>query len=597
MTVTRASRVTLIASRWPKTTIVYALGLASSLASALALLSIRGPLDPLKVLIVSLVCIWMPALTFSIVQSLILRSKIMSLRRSISNVSALLFFVLLASIVSLIAHVLGATISIEEAIIIGVILATSLNTMIIRYMTGSSLAVCGATSLIWPALTLIALNIALGTSLSRIDYVKVPVMLAFMMVPAIVISKSIDKIGEELVGLSAKKIFRAYVMNWLVGAKEDLERLFNHIGVSSEVTCNFLYILGPQNLIKGIVAIPYIHPGPLRNLGSSSLPSDLISVLESNYKATSISFHGFVTHASDITCSSDYRKFLDQVAKSVGKQSIMLLSGFSSPLIRVNVNNLSVGCQVIKGVPMVFVSGEDKGIEDMPEELRLRIEDKVKKVYGVKPILINAHNLYDEHVEVNFNEIEKGVMEAIDLALKASSDDPIEMGISRVDPPHRDGSYGLGNAGIGVLTIGFRGLRYCYIVFDANNANKEFRGAIRSMVKEMGYSDCEVFTTDNHFVVHLRGVRAKRGYHIMGERIKAEDLSEIVREALKRAETSMQEANVAYSELTMRAHVLGSVGYRSIESLVDRAIKTFKRLGASTYGVALMLLITLCALT
>ncbi|MHC1628214.1 MAG: DUF2070 family protein, partial [Candidatus Nezhaarchaeales archaeon] len=245
----------------------------------------------------------------------------------------------------------------------------------------------------------------------------------------------------------------------------------------------------------------------------------------------------------------------------------------------------------------VFVSGDVVGVEDIPEKLRIEIENEVEKAYGVKPILINAHNSYEENPRMDFEKLKKGVMDAIGLAFKSSSHDPIRIGIGRVKPAHYGKSYGLGDAGIGALIVEFKGLKYCYLMIDANNADKEFRSTIRSMVKSLGYSDCELFTTDNHSIVHLKGVKAKRGYYILGEKIKAKELSDAVKRALEEAEANLRDADVVYKTVKVKTHVLGDIGHKSIEDLIDQAVQKFRSLGLTTYGLALIASILFCALT
>jgi len=285
------------------------------------------------------------------------------------------------------------------------------------------------------------------------------------------------------------------------------------------------------------------------------------------------------------------------VVKALSQQLDPPLSGPSSRLVRINVDGLSIGCQIIKGLPLVFVSGDEVGVEDIPEKLRIEVENEVEKAYGIKPILINAHNSYEENPRMNFEKLKREIINAIGLALKESSYDPIKIGISRVELSHYGKSYGLGDAGIGALIMAFRGLKYCYLVVDANNADKEFRSAIRSMVKSLGYDDCELFTTDNHSIVHLKGVKAKRGYYILGEKIKAEELSTTIKEVLKEAEANLCDAEIVHKVVKASAHILGDVGHKSIENLVDQAIRKFKSLSLMTYGLALVASLLLCALS
>ena len=578
MRATKGSEAGVIASGWPRATVISLIGLISALLSAFILSLISSTISPSSALIMGISAIWAPSIAFAVLQSVVIGGGIMNVRRSITNTSILLTLILLTSLLSLALNKLGLDISINEAVLIGASLAASFNALIYRYMTGKSLAISGGLSVIWPLLIMACLNYTIHAGLMDISPAKILTILIIMALPAMAMSRGIDKLGEKLVGISAKRVFRAYVTNLLTGAREDLEYVFNHVSVKSKVKCNILRILDNTNKLRGLIAIPYVHPGPLKNIGSSSLPSDLMSTLESRYNVKTLVFHSFTTHASDITSTHDYQSFLNQVLQSIATQGEML-TGPSSPLIRVKEHGLSIGCQVIKGMPILFVSGEDIGVEDLPEDLRLKIENEAKELYGLKPLLINAHNSYEENPMMNVESLKASALKAMGLALSRLVQEPLRMGISRISVNRYGKSHGLGDGGIGALVIELGGLKYCYLVIDANNADREFRLKVKEKIMSMGFNDCELFTTDNHTIVNVRGVKAKRGYYILGEKIKADDISDLIEKAVREAKQNMCEAKIVHNTIEAEAHVLGDIGHRNIESLMEQAVKTFRSLG------------------
>lgn len=594
---TKGSRAGVLASGWPRTAIVCLVGFASSILSALLLVALRNPIDAFHVFLLGIAGIWLPAILFSIFQSIIIGSGVMDLKRGLSNVSALMTFILLISIIGTVVRLFVVTISTEELIIIGTSLAASLNALVYRYMTGKSLAITISLSMIWPIITVVAVSLILGIDVIEVEISKLLLVLVMMALPAIVLSEGIDRVSEKLVGMCSKRVFRAYITNWLTGVKGDLEAVFNHIGMDSEVSCNLLFAFDREGTLRGIISIPQVHPGPLRNIGSSSLPSDLVSVIESNRNVRSIVFHGFATHASDITSSEDYKEFLEHVKKVIEKPSAMTTNGPSSYLVRIDVGGRSVGCQLIRGVPLIFVSGNEKGIEDVPEPIRVAVERDIEKIYGVKPVLVNAHNLYEGEVQLDPEELKKGILKAVELAFKTSSYDTIKIGLGRAEQLYFNENHGIGASGIRVLVTEFKGSKFCYVVIDANNATRDFRDSLRATLKSLGFSDCEIFTTDNHTIVHLRGVRSKRGYYVLGEKVKVEDILCYVERAIKEAEEGLFEAKIAHEEVRVKAHVLGYNGYRSIENLMDQAVERFKNLSVISYGLALAISLLLCGLT
>ncbi|MEM4575999.1 MAG: DUF2070 family protein [Candidatus Nezhaarchaeales archaeon] len=594
---TKGSRAGVLTSGWPRTAIICLVGFASSILSALMLAALRDPVDALYIFLLGIVGIWLPAIVFSIFQSIIIGGGVMNLKRGLSNISALMTFILLTSIIGTVIRLFVVTISTEELIIIGTSLAASLNALVYRYMTGKSLAITISVSTIWPIISLVTISIILGVNVIDVGGSKLLLVLALMALPAIALSEGIDRVSEKLVGMCSKRVFRAYITNWLTGVKRDLEAVFNHIGTDSEVSCSLVFALDQEGTLRGIISVPQVHPGPLRNIGSSSLPSDLVSIIESNRNIKSIVFHGFATHASDITSSEDYREFLEHVKKAIAKPPTSTVNGPSSYLIRIDVGGRSVGCQLIRGTPLIFVSGEEKGIEDIPESVRAAVERDIEKIYGVKPILINAHNLYEEEVHLDPEKLKEGILKAVELAFKTSSYDAIKVGLGKAEQLYFNENHGIGSSGIRVLVTEFKGSKFCYVVIDANNASREFRSSLRTALKSLSFSDCEIFTTDNHTIVHLKGVRSKRGYYVLGEKVNVEDILDHVKRAIKEAEEGLFEAKVAYQEIKVKAHVLGDNGYRSIETLMDQAVERFKNLSIISYGLALAASLLLCGLT
>jgi len=587
----------LLASGWPRTAVVCFIGLVSSILSALLLVAMEGRLSALEALMLGIVGLWLPALAFSLLQALLLDGEVMNFRRGLNNFSALVSLALLVYVLGYAAHLVGVKPSTKELVIIGTSLAASLNALVHRYTTGRSMAITGAVSILWPLLTLVIASTVLRLEIVEADCAKLLLIFSITLLPAVATSKSIDKLSEELVGVSSKKAFRAYATNWFMGIREELESFFNSLGIDSRASCDLLFLLGRGGGVKGVVVVPQVHPGPIRNVGSSSLPSDVVLALESSLNARAVAFHGFVTHASDITSSEDYRNLLDQVERAALRQPSALIRGPSSRLVRVEVDGLSVGCQLVNGIPIAFVSGDRKGIDDVPESVRANVERAVKEAYGVKPLLINAHNSYEEDPDVDFEKVEKGVLRAIGMAFENSSYDPVKIGVGASKNADLSEVRGVGPSGVRALVVEFQGSKSCYVVVDANNASKGFRDAVRSAVKSMGYEDCELFTTDNHAVVHLRGVRSGRGYYVLGEKTSFEALFSALKAAISEAEKDLSEVDVALKEVTVEARVLGDSAYKNIETLVYRAIQKFRDLGLTGYGLAVISSLLLCGLT
>ena len=595
MGATKGSRAGVLASGWPRTAVVCSAGLVSSTLSALLLVAMEGRFNALEALMLGIIGLWLPALAFSLLQISLLGGEVMNFRRGLNNFSALVSLALLVYILGYVVHLIGVKLSAKELALIGTSLAASLNALVHRYITSRSIAMTGTISILWPLLTLVVVSAVLRVEIVEVDYAKLLLVFSIMLLPAVIISKSIDELSERLVGVNSKKAFRAYATNWFMGVREELESFFNSLSVDSKVSCDLLFLLGPGG-VRGVVVVSQVHPGPLKNVGSSSLPSDVVLALEPSLNARAVAFHGFVTHASDIISSKDYRNLLELVKKAALRRPSTVFRGPSSRLVRVEVDGLSVGCQLVNGIPIVFVSGDKKGINDVPESVRTSVEQAVKEAHGIKPLLINAHNSYEEYPDIDFKKLEREILKAVDVAFENASYEPVKIGIGASRSADLSEVRGVGSSGVRALVVEFQGSKSCYIVVDANNASKGFRDAIRSIVKSMGYEECELFTTDNHAVVHLRGVRSGRGYYVLGEKADIEAILSALKAAIAEAEKNLSEVDVALEEVTVQARVLGDSAYKNIETLVYKAVQKFRDLGLTGYGLAVILSLLFCGL-
>jgi len=572
-------------------------GLASSILSAFLLVAVEKRSDALEALMLGIAGLWLSALAFSLFQAPLLSGGVMNFKRILNNFSALATLALSVYVLGYAARLIGLEISAKELALVGTSLAASINALVHRYIADRSIAITGTISVLWPLLTLVIVSTILRVEIVEADYAKLLLAFSFMLLPAVAISRSIDKLSEKLVGMSSRKAFKAYATNWFMGVREELESFFNNLSKDSTVSCDLLFLLGPSGEMKGVVVVPQVHPGPLRGFGSSSLPSDVVLALESSLNARTIVFHGFVTHASDITSSEDYRNLLEQLKKAVSRGPGAAIRGPSSRLMRVEVDGLSVGCQLVNGIPMAFVSGDKKGIDDVPESVRARVEQSVRRAYGVKPLLINAHNSYEEDSSLDSERLEEGLLKSVCMAFESSSYEPVRIGVGASKNADLSEVRGLGPSGVRALVVEFQGAKYCYIVVDANNASKGFRDAVRSVVKSMGYEDCELFTTDNHAVVHLKGVKSRRGYYILGERAGIEAILEALKTAINEAERDLSEVSIALEKVVVEAKVLGDSAYKNIETLVHKAVRMFRDLGLAGYGLAVISSLLLFGLT
>jgi putative membrane protein len=150
----------------------------------------------------------------------------------------------------------------------------------------------------------------------------------------------------------------------------------------------------------------------------------------------------------------------------------------------------------------------------------------------------------------------------------------------------------MGTGGITAIVVELDKQKTAYIVIDGNNMVPHLREKILNSLREEGFGEGEVFTTDTHAVSAL--VTGKRGYHPIGEAINPDQLIDYIIKAVRQANANSESAKAGCRQFIVpKVRVIGEERLHSISLLVDDAIATVKRIVAPIFGVAALLLILL----
>ncbi|NWF87366.1 DUF2070 family protein [Candidatus Bathyarchaeota archaeon] len=108
----------------------------------------------------------------------------------------------------------------------------------------------------------------------------------------------LNVVGQQTLGISTISLFKAFLLNWIVGLNEPFEEFLEELGESQDV--EVLLIQFSSSKPKAVIAVPSIHPGPFKNVGSSLLPSMLKAALEEKLGCTVCVPHGLFGHEFDL---------------------------------------------------------------------------------------------------------------------------------------------------------------------------------------------------------------------------------------------------------------------------------------------------------
>jgi putative membrane protein len=384
----------------------------------------------------------------------------------------------------------------------------------------------------------------------------------------------IERWEDRRHGFRLLPLLRAFMEAWSEGSQISLERYLYQIGVSRELSVDTLSFHSDAGGNLAAMIVPYIHPGPFRNVGSSGLPQVIREHLEASLGCPVVVPHGISTHAADLTRSEDMMHIVNALVSDKERR----LSNLCSPMVRVEKGVAKATCQLFGDTALITLTLSPKSFDDLPEKLGLRISEASREL-GVSTVIIDAHNSIVKEFGYDDSEIEDLYLAAIEAIHRASMEPQMgfSVGIWRVNPGDWEPREGMGPDGIATLAIRLDDERtYLYVVLDGNNLVSGLRERMIDAISHLGVDDVEILTTDTH-VVNAIGA-SERGYHPIGERMDREKLIGYVVEAARASISNIRRGYASYHRTYLSGiRVLGEGGLELLSSILDSGFSLFKR--------------------
>lgn len=330
----------------------------------------------------------------------------------------------------------------------------------------------------------------------------------------------IDRLGRPSFA-SAFKILQAFLKAWTENKYEEMERIAEE-KANSKVVKTLLVKLKSQKNVT--IVLPELHPGPFNPIGGSNLPFDIFKF----YSKSAMVMHSISDHSLNIPSHKEVKKYLDSL-----NQSTFLESGDKCTIpITQSLNDCNcLGFALGKNV-ILFLSKSPSGMEDIPQEVKLSLEQRSKELGFEQTLIIDSHNSMGEKIEKddinNFVYLGKKCLEKI----KDSEQFPFEVGYSnsfQIDQIKNEmkKSPDLGNGQFGLLTISIKNKEYVLCWCDSNNMKNGIREKIMSTLNLEGYNILEICTSDTH---STSGKRNTKGYYTLGDTTNETKIIDIFRD-------------------------------------------------------------------
>lgn len=406
---------------------------------------------------------------------------------------------------------------------------------------------------------------------------------------ALIFISSVNKIGVKTIQVPTTSVLKAFLANWIENLKPPLESLFENSG--GEKTIDFsLLAFEAKNRVKSVTVVSSFHPGPFRNVGSSSLPFLIQEALEKKLDAVAAVPHGLFGHEFDLASQLQNQKVLRAILDAADFTDF---GSRATRFVKTQKGVAGASCQIFEDCAVVTLTLAPETTEDFPRELGDFILEEASKLGLAHVIIINAHNSINGPFAVNrvMEPLKKAALTVLKRASKLESS-VFEVGAAKVVPEEFSFEDGMGPGGICASVIKVGEQTCAYITIDGNNMVSGLREKILDALKELGVDVGEVLTTDTHVVNAL--IMTSRGYHPLGEAISHEKLIDYVKHAVREALNNLKNASATWRVgKVSHVKVIGENQIKEMSLLTDKALQRAKETAVPLFAAAGLLLIML----
>jgi len=426
---------------------------------------------------------------------------------------------------------------------------------------------------------------------AEIDYFFIFLFFVFSTVVSVLSSfffiSLLNRVGEQTVKIPSLSLFKAFLLNWIVGLNAPFEEFLEKLGEEQDVKVSLIKF--DVSKPKAVIVVPFVHPGPFKNVGSSLLPSMLKTALERELNCVACVPHGLLGHELDLSSQIQNQKILNRVVES---SNFKASEAKATPFIKISNGSATACCQVFGKFAFLSFTLAPKTTEDLPQELGLFVQGEAEKHGLSHCAVVNSHNSINGTIsrQEALNALKAAAAKCLEqtASLKRLA---FEVGAATVIPKEFSLKDGMGPGGITVIVVKVGEQKTAYVVIDGNNMVSGLREKILLSLKSMGISEGEVFTTDTHAVNAV--ILSKRGYHPIGEAINHEKLIDYIKRATLAAVSDLERAKAAARSITVRnVKVIGEKKLEKLCLLTDRVIRKAKKIVIpifATSGILLML--------
>ncbi len=399
---------------------------------------------------------------------------------------------------------------------------------------------------------------------------------AFWLIGALIFEVTlyfVEKRGAK-VGIDAIESFRGFAEYILTREKRGIEYTLVKLSKKKRLYLDAYTFYDFEKNPVGSMVIPYIHPGPFRDLGSSALPSILLEqARKRGYNL--IVFHGPSTHGEDLAQSAAVKKVVNTT-----------LSWLSSPD---NIREVPAQpahtvegkyCRIhamLLGNPIVMLEHVEKG-EDFPFET-------VKAIWRRYPkaSVIDLHNSLGDELG------NPKCAETLQMPLNSEVKGKAQCRLAIISKPSCLNPEEVGPGGVAALYAETNGASFYALIFDSNNAVPGLREYLQNELRKRGFPKGVVGTTDTHL---MSGMKPGVDYTPLGGKT---DWGKILEESLNVLNQAKKAARrisfYSYRRFEIDALTLDEDKLKELSKITEKNVRDVTAALALAFSLPLLYLI------
>lgn len=430
---------------------------------------------------------------------------------------------------------------------------------------------------------------------SGVNYFNLSLFIFFSLIVSFLSTSAfiffLNRVGDKTLGIAALSLFKAFLLNWILGLNAPFEELLEKLGREQDVKISLVKFDASKT--KAVIAVPSIHPGPFKNVGSSLLPSMIKTAIEQKLDCVACVPHGLLGHEHDLASQIQNQKIIKWLVASA---SFDTHEAEATSFLTCTNGLATACCQRFGKLVIISFTLAPHTTEDLPQELGQFVQKEAERLGLTQCVIINAHNSIDGVTDDQkiLDSLEDVAVRCLEKIASLTTL-PFQVGAATVTPREFSLEDGMGPGGITVVVIKVGKQETAYVVIDGNNMVSGLRESILSVLCSQSMTGGEIFTTDTHSVNAL--ILTGRGYHPVGEAINHEKLIDYIKEATLVALSRLESAKT--SALTITVPQIKAIGEEKLEALcllIDRTVQKAKEISIpifATTGLLLMFLLTL----